>query len=131
MFEFWTKKFEGIHSKSFIPESIDTNYHCQVFCFREKQNHPQLLATNRHISCGALEIDSLEWKEQQLMGESQMVADDVYTLYLYEPGNFQYSHFSLQGATLLGNSKINNIRKISFRSTTNAKAEWAVQYKTK
>ncbi|MDE3251706.1 MAG: alpha-galactosidase, partial [Bacteroidota bacterium] len=131
VFEFWTKKFEGIHTKTFIPESIDTQYHCQVFCFREKQNHPQLLATNRHISCGAWEINSLEWKAQQLKGESELVAGDDYTIYLYEPDDFQYSRFSLQGATLLGNSKIKNVRKISFRPATDAKATWAVQYRKK
>lgn len=128
VFEFWTKKFEGIHTKSFIPESIDSNYHCQVFCFREKQNHPQLLATNRHISCGALEIDSLEWKDQQLNGVSQLVAEDVYTIYLYEPDDFHYTGFSVAGANLLENSKIKQVRKISFQSTKASKAQWTVQY---
>jgi alpha-galactosidase len=128
VFEFWTKKLEGIHTKTFIPESIDTNYHCQVFCFREKQHHPQLLASNRHISCGALEIDSLEWKDQQLKGVSELVAEDVYTLYLYEPDNFHYQKLVLTGATLLENSAIKNVRKISFRAAKEVKAQWTVQY---
>ena len=81
LFEFWRKEFRGIVKKQFNPGTIDSNFHCQVFCLREKQNHPQLLATNRHISCGALEIESMQWSNRQLKGSSTLVADDVYTMY--------------------------------------------------
>ncbi len=129
VFEFWTKKFEGIYTQSFIPPSIDTSYHCQVFCFREKQNHPQLLATNRHISCGALEIESLKWQQQQLSGVSQLVADDVYTLYIYEPAGFDYANLSIQGAELVENTKDKDVRKISVRTGKTGELHWNILYK--
>ena len=88
LFEFWRKEFRGIVKKQFNPGTIDSNFHCQVFCLREKQNHPQLLATNRHISCGALEIESMQWSNRQLKGSSTLVADDVYTIYVYEPEGY-------------------------------------------
>ncbi len=58
---------------------------CQVFCFHEKLDHPQLLATNRHISCGGFEISLAGWKDKVFTIEAELVDGDAYKVYLYEP----------------------------------------------
>jgi hypothetical protein len=128
VFEFWSKKFRGVQTKQFIPGAIDTAFNCQVFCFREKQNHPQLLATNRHISCGALEIEQLQWNNKRLTGTSKMVADDLYTIYVYEPSGVQFKAIKTGKAKLIENSKSGEIRKITFQSTDAATIQWEVSY---
>lgn len=128
LFEFWRKEFRGIVKKQFNPGTIDSNFHCQVFCLREKQNHPQLLATNRHISCGALEIESMQWNNRQLNGSSTLVADDVYTMYIYEPEGYSNTKFTALNADVLKNEKEGMIRKISLRSKNNTTVNWAIDY---
>ena len=128
VFEFWSKEFRGIQTKQFIPGAIDTAFNCQVFCFREKQNHPQLLATNRHISCGAFEIENLVWNNKQLKGSSKLVADDLYTIYIYEPAGTQFKELKSGKAQLIENTLKDNIRKISFRSTDAALLQWEISY---
>ena len=128
VFEFWSKEFRGIQTKQFVPGAIDTAFKCQVFCFREKQNHPQLLATNRHISCGALELDKLQWANHRLTGTSKLVADDLYTIYIYEPIGAEIKEAKIIGAPLIENSKSGEIRKISFQSGSAASIQWEISY---
>ncbi len=129
VFEFWTKHFDGTFKKQFIPGKIDTAFNCQVFCIREKQDHPQLLATNRHISCGALELKDLQWKNNSLSGESQVVANDNYVIYIHETKGFNFSGISLKNTTLISNERDGDIRKITLLSKDNSIVNWAVNYK--
>ena len=55
-FEFWTKSFLGAFRDAFTPGDVDPRFGVQVFCLREKADRPQLLATNRHVSCGAMDV---------------------------------------------------------------------------
>lgn len=128
VFEFWSKEFRGVHTKQFVPGTIDTVFNCQVFCFREKQDHPQLLATNRHISCGALELERLRWTNNRLTGTSNLVANDLYTIYIYEPEGTQFKEIKTGGAQLIENNKSGTIRKISFQSTDAAAIQWEMLY---
>jgi len=128
VFEFWSKKFRGIQTKQFIPGAIDTAFNCQLFCFREKQNHPQLLATNRHISCGALELEQLQWNNNRLIGTSNLVADDLYSIYIYEPAGTTFKKVITGNAQLIENVLSGEIRKISFRSTEAVAVQWEISY---
>ncbi len=129
VFEFWTKKFEGVFKSQFMPASIDTGINCQVYCFREKLGHPQLLATNRHISCGGLELRNVEWKNNSLQGASEVVANDKYTIYIYEDKQFNFDNISVKNATLTANEKEGDIRKITLFSTEGGIVNWKVNYK--
>ncbi|MFI5140407.1 MAG: glycoside hydrolase family 36 protein, partial [Sphingobacteriales bacterium] len=129
VFEFWTKHFEGTCKKTFIPGKIDTGFNCQVFCFREKLNHPQLLATNRHISCGGLELSDLQWQNNSLSGTSQVVANDNYVIYIHENKDADFRDVSVKNASLVANEKDGEIRKITLLSNGNDLVNWGVNYK--
>jgi hypothetical protein len=129
VFEFWTKHFEGTFKKQFIPGKIDTGFNCQVFCFREKLDHPQLLATNRHISCGGLELTDLQWQNKCLSGISRVVANDSYVIYIHENKDSDFKDFTVTNATLVANEKDGEIRKITVISTGNNEVNWVVNYK--
>ncbi|MGZ3810888.1 MAG: glycoside hydrolase family 36 protein [Mucilaginibacter sp.] len=129
VFEFWTKKFEGIFNGRFIPGNIDTSFNCQVYCFREKQAHPQLLATNRHISCGGLELKNVEWKNNTLQGTSEVVSNNEYIIYIYEDNKFNFNNISVKNVRIVSNKKEGDIRMISLLSKSSGLVDWAVQYK--
>lgn len=128
VFEFWSKELLGVFQSQFIPGSIDTVFNCQAFCIREKMNHPQLLATNRHISCGGLEISNLSWTDDVLCGTSELVAGDEYVLYLFEGSGYVFDKLDLKGAGLVKNEKKGAVRKIVLLSPGGGLAEWAVHY---
>jgi hypothetical protein len=127
VFEFWSKKFIGEFQQQFDLGKIDTNFHCQVFCIREKQNHPQLLATNRHISCGALELKNYSWENSSMEGESILTTGDDYTIYIYEPQNFIFKKFYCNSGEIVLNKKDGLVRLITVRSSAPALV-WKVAY---
>lgn len=129
VFEFWTKKFFGIRSISFEPGSIDPYYNCQLFCIREKKDHPQLIATSRHISCGGLELDDLKWEAGSLKGNSRLVGKDNYTIYIYEPTGNTFVDFKCDGVKLMENSAGENVRAITVRAEGEMNVNWEIIYK--
>jgi alpha-galactosidase len=128
VFEFWTKQYLGVASTQFVPPAISNYFGCQVFCFRQVQSHPQLLATNRHISCGALEVKSVEWQNNCLAGNSELVPGDVYEMYVIEPAGYQMKTVELNGAALVANVKEGSVRKLSVRSNAATSVNWKICY---
>jgi hypothetical protein len=128
VFEFWSKKYLGSFSGGFEMGRIDPKYNCQVFCIREKLSHPQLLATSRHITCGGLELQNMEWKGSTLSGKSDVVANDSYTLYITEPSGISFKSFKCEGVKIVENRVSGMIRQITLLSTESKAVEWRVEY---
>ncbi|MBS1531965.1 MAG: alpha-galactosidase [Bacteroidetes bacterium] len=131
VFEFWSKKFRGSFKSQFTPGSIDTAFNCQAFCIREQLQHPQLLATNRHISCGGLEIRDMKWQDNALQGQSELVANDKYIIYLYEGAVYTPDKVTVKGASLFADEKNGPVRKITLLSKNGGVVDWTVQYAKK
>lgn len=128
VFEFWSKTFLGSFSSGFAPGKIDPKFNCQVFAIRERKNHPQLISTNRHITSGALEISNMEWKENTLAGKSDLIANDTYIIYLFEPEGFSFKEFVCDGVKILGTTRTGSIREIKMAAQENKSVEWKVIY---
>ena len=128
VFEFWTKTLAGIFTGGFMPGPIDTSLNCQLFCIREMQNHPQLLATNRHISCGAEELQQLQWQDHSLKGMSKIPNKEMYILYLNEPPEYRFISFNCSGGKFISTNKKGNIREITVKSSSNDFIKWEVFY---
>jgi alpha-galactosidase len=129
VFDFWNKKTEGCFPEGFAPGGIDSEYKSQVFCIREEESHPQLIATNRHISCGALELKSLSWENNCLTGESELVANDEYIIYINEPKDFTFQDVECESAEILSSGIKNNIREIHLKSPRKTTVKWNLIYK--
>ena len=131
VFEFWTKKYLGVFRNEFVFAEIDSYYNCQLFCIRKKLPHPQLIATNRHVSCGGLELTDLQWNGSALSGGSEIVINDSYELYITEPEEFEFSGILCSGADIISNQPINDIRIIKLKSDKNKLIRWVINYKNK
>jgi alpha-galactosidase len=128
VFEFWTKAFLGIFKDRIEFPPIDSTYRCQAFCIREKLDHPQIVATSRHISCGAVDLENVSWKDHELSGSSKLTPGDLYCLYIYEPEGYRLAMVTGTGTELLGNKKSGSIRVISLKSAAPSSAKWNVTY---
>jgi len=128
VFEFWNKKLSGIFSNKFEPGDINPAFNCQLFCIRKYLGRPQLVSTNRHVSCGALELKDMEWNDHTLEGVSQLIADDTYTLYIYEPEHYVMKNFNCPGATIISTEKTDNLRVITLKAHQSKEVKWAINY---
>ena len=128
VFEFWTKRFVGSFLGAFEAGAVDPRFGVQVFCVRERQAHPQLLATNRHVSCGGVDLQDVAWSGDTLRGRSELVADDPYELYLTEPAGWRFAGADSEGATVLGSERTDALRVVRLRAVRSGPVTWRVRY---
>jgi hypothetical protein len=129
VFEFWSKRLAGSFSGNFSPGEIDPKYNCQLFCIRERLDHPQVVATNRHITCGGYDLEDARWGDNSLTGKSRVVANDPYILYISEPSGFTLKEVSIEGAKIREVEKMGGLRQISFLPIGSTLITWKVEYK--
>jgi len=128
IFEFWSHKSLGSFTEGFNPGMIDSKYNCQLFCIRERKGHPQVIATNRHISCG-YELSKVKWEDGFLSGQSEVVGGDSYRLYIAEPEGYIFKELSCTGAQKENIEKTGILRIIELKSGENTSVQWSLEYK--
>ncbi len=126
--EFWTKAYLGAFQQTLTPGAVDPRFGVQAICLRERQAHPQLMGTNRHVSCGAFDVSAVAWSGTALEGTSQIVGNDPYELYLTEPAGFTLANVRVTGADVVANQKVGALRMIRVRAAKNATVTWHVDY---
>ena len=126
--EFWTKAYLGAFQQTLTPGAVDPRFGVQAICLRERQAHPQLMGTNRHVSCGAFDVSAMTWSGTALEGTSQIVGNDPYELYLTEPAGFTLANVRVTGADVVANQKVGALRMIRVRAAKNATVTWHVDY---
>ncbi|GAC1422371.1 MAG: hypothetical protein NVS1B13_11100 [Flavisolibacter sp.] len=127
VFEFWTKKFQGNFHGQFQPGPIDTAFGCQVFSIHENLHKPQILATNRHISCGAYDIGELLWENKKLSFKSTIIPGEPYIVYVFEDKNQKFKKLVCEDAQVAFEKK-GAIRKITFSSFKRSEVHAVVEY---
>jgi alpha-galactosidase len=128
-FEFWARQFLGVVRDTMRPGPIDPGFGVQVVCLRRRVEHPQLLATSRHATCGGPDVKAVGWRDNALSGESDLVAGDPYTLYLSEPDRYQFDGVEVSGARVVGQGREGSLRVIRLESNAGGAARWSVRYR--
>lgn len=128
VFEFWTKTLAGSFTDAFIPGPVDPRYAVQDFCVRERVARPQVLATNRHVSCGAFDLSNVAWADGVLTGESEMASGDPYEIYLTEPAGFTFQDATATGARVISTLRAGPVRVIRLQPAGTARASWRIRW---
>ncbi|HEX7018983.1 MAG TPA: hypothetical protein VF159_03165 [Gemmatimonadaceae bacterium] len=128
VFDFWSKRFLGVFAGAFTPGKLDPRYDVQVFCIREQLEHPQLVATNRHVSCGGPDLEDVIWEGGVLAGTSEVVGGDVYEIYVTEPAGYHFRSAEVDGATLLGSARVGPLRVVRIEAARSARISWKIRW---
>ncbi len=129
-FEFWTKRFLGIVRDTLSPGPIDARFGVQVVCLRRRVEHPQLLATSRHVTCGGPDLKDVSWRDSTLSGESELVAGDPYLLYLAEPAGYRFDRIEVTGARVVRQGREGALRVIRLEGAEGGTIRWTATYRT-
>lgn len=128
LYEFWSDTFLGTVTEKIVFDKPDPRYNCQLFCIRPAQPNPQVLATSRHISCGAADLSDVAWKDGVLSGISRTVASDTYTLLVYEPAGYAAPSVTTTGGNIISQTTKENVRRINMLSSDSALISWKIDY---
>jgi hypothetical protein len=129
VFEFWSKRLLGSFSGGFDPGDIDPRFNCQLFCIRRRLSRPQILATDRHITCGGYDLEEVTWRDGVLSGRSRMIAGETQVLYVSEPQGFVLARASCGAqAEIIGSEKSESLRRIHIRAEVSGSVDWDLRY---
>jgi alpha-galactosidase len=128
-FDFWKKRFLGAFRDTLFAGAIDPDFQVQVVCLRERLSHPQLLATNRHVSCGGVDLESVNWNGEALSGISRVVAGDDYELYLTEPDGWTAESVDAADAEALLGERRDQWRRVTMRGARTGQLTWTIRYR--
>jgi alpha-galactosidase len=128
-YDFWAKRFLGAFRDSLVTGAVDPGYQVQVLCLREQQPHPQLLATNRHVSCGGVDLVSMTWNGNALSGTSRTARGDDYELYLTEPDGWTAESVTAAGAVAELGTAHDHVRRVVLHGGTGGELAWTVRYR--
>lgn len=127
-FEFWAKRSLGVIRDTLRAGAIDPTFQVQVICLRPRVDHPQLLATNRHLTCGGVDLIDVAWSGRTLGGTSELVAGDPYELYLTEPAGFTAPLVEATGAQVVSSTLVEGVRMVRMVSAAGGRARWRLRY---
>ena len=130
VYEYWTDTFMGTVNDKIVFSSTDPLYDCQLYCIRPVQGNPQIIATSRHISCGATDLSLVSWKDGVLSGVSRQVPGENYSLLIYEPSGYGNPSISADNGTLLSEKIDGRVRKITFAPHSGEDISWKLTYRS-
>jgi hypothetical protein len=127
VYEFWTEKLIGTFKGTFVTRPLNP-YDCDIYSIVEKQNHPVLISTSRHVRQMAFDIKDLAYDKQQRMlrGVSRMVTGDPYQLRIYLPEGFSAKRVELSNGLTATMRTVGNLLTVDYKSSTDKDVEWKV-----
>jgi len=128
VFEFWSQRLLGAFSGAFPPGEVDPKFNCQVFCIRERQAHPQILATSRHITGGGVDLVEVSWENDRLSGKSRVVGGDAYDLVVSIPPGYVFDHAECDGAAVLKTQQDGAILGVGLKSDQTREIAWTIHF---
>ena len=129
----WAEAARGVclpFTGALPPGDVDPRFGVQVFCLRERASRPQFVATNRHVSCGAMDVSNVTWTNDSIDGVSSVVAGDPYELYLTEPPGYAFVEALIVGAEVAANEKVGPLRRLRLMSARGGEVRWRLTYRT-
>jgi len=87
-YDFWANGVGGAFKGTMTLGPVGAN-DVQVLCLHERVDHPQLLSTNRHVSCGGVDVQDVRWADNTLRGVTKSPLGDVIVLSITEPAGWE------------------------------------------
>jgi hypothetical protein len=130
VYEFWTKKLIGSFKGTFATRPLQP-YDCDVYSIVEKQSHPVLVSTSRHIRQMAFDVKQLNYDEQRrvLRGVSRAISGDPYQLRIYMPDGFSAKSVELpDGVPSATMQTDGSLLTVNFTTAIGNDVEWKILF---
>jgi hypothetical protein len=128
-YEFWSKQLIGTFQGKFNTRPLSP-YDCDIYSIVEKQDHPALISTSRHVRQMAFDIKDLAYDGPQrvLRGTSRAVAGDPYQLRIFLPDGFTAKGVELSDNLAATMKTDGNLLMVDFTTSTGKDVEWKVSF---
>ncbi len=129
VYEFWSRKFLGVCREGFTAAAVQP-LGMHAYALRAKLERPQIVATSRHVSQGAVDLEGVAWNDatRTLSGRSHVVRADSYELVIHAPAPFTFASAKIDGKdanTIADGALV----RVAFTPSATAAVAWEIQFK--
>ncbi len=127
VYEFWSRAYVGTFRGAFTTRAVKP-YDCDVYSIVEKQDHPVLISTSRHVRQMAFDIKRVDYDASRrvLQGRSRAVAGDPYQLRVYVPDGFETQRAEVSDGIAAEMRADGNLLAVNFKSSSGNDVEWKI-----
>ncbi|MCL2330720.1 MAG: NPCBM/NEW2 domain-containing protein, partial [Phycisphaerae bacterium] len=133
VYDFWENKLLRVVSDRFS-SCVPAN-DCRLLSITAiRDNEPTVLGSNRHITCGAMDLYDVHWDaaQQTLNGRSNVAAFDPYELWIYMPdgGNNSLEIQEVRStARKTWVRQTDHLRTVTFEADTSGPISWTISFR--
>jgi hypothetical protein len=98
LFDFWAERFLGRVRDKFAVPALNFG-ESQILCVKKVLDHPQFLASTRHISMDAVSVISERWDKGELTVEFEGIPGTKETYWFHAPAGYRFSEIFTEGLT--------------------------------
>ncbi len=91
VYDFWNNQFIGILKGDAVLTQNLRKGEARMMSVRLKENHPQVLSTDRHLMQGYVELSDVRWNNNTLSGKAEMVEKEPMKIIIASNGKKGYS----------------------------------------
>ncbi len=127
VYEFWSRAYVGTFRGAFTTRAVKP-YDCDVYSIVEKQDHPVLISTSRHVRQMAFDIKRVDYDASRrvLQGRSRAVSGDPYQLRVYVPDGFKAQRAEVSDGIATEMLADGNLLAVNFKSSSGNDVEWKI-----
>jgi Melibiase len=120
VFDFWEEKYMGSYSNQYKC-TLDPHF-SQTVSIHEVMKHPQLISSNRHITQGGVELNSVEWDKDSkcLHIEINSVTEFEHHLYVAIPNGYKFENIELNNSKQQKTTIENKILLVKYEISSNS-----------
>lgn len=92
IYDFYRDEFLGKTNNSIKLDFLP--YECRILSLREYKGVPQIISTSRHITQGAVEINKVEYLNESLVLDANLIKGDKYAVTIYVPNDYKLKDYN-------------------------------------
>jgi alpha-galactosidase len=128
VYESWSERLLGSFMGAFAPGRLDPVFKSQALVIRERLPRPQVVATNRHVTGGGIDLLDVRWDGGVLFGRSRITAGDTYEIVISEPAGFRLEAFECGGAAPSGVLRDGLLLRVWLPAGAGREVDWSARF---
>lgn len=128
VYESWSEQLLGSFTGAFAPGRPDPVFKSQALVIRERLPRPQVVATNRHVTGGGVDLLDVRWDGRVLSGRSRTTAGDAYEIVISEPAGFRLEAFECAGAAPSEVVRDGLLLRVRLPAGAGREADWSARF---
>ncbi len=129
VYESWSQRLLGSFMGAFAPGRPDPLFKSQALVIRERLPRPQVVATNRHVTGGGVDLLDVRWDGGALSGRSRVTAGDPYEIVISEPAGYRLEAFEWGGSAPSEVLKEGLLLRVRLPEGAGREVDWTARFK--